>query len=64
MQIEQLAKILPVPTGATSFHTEAGKAVFLIGSTASFEEVEISDGQADQLRAIGALGSFGQQIES
>jgi len=64
MQLEQLAKILPVPAGATSFHTEAGKAVFLIGSTASFEEVEISEAQTDRLRSIGALGSFGQQIES
>lgn len=64
MQLEQLTQILPVPVGATSFHAESGKAVFLIGAKGTFVEQELTAEQAEQLQAVGAMGSFGQPIEA
>lgn len=64
MQLEQLAKIMTIPEGATSFHTERGKAVFLIGAKGTFVEQELTPEQAGKLQSAGAMGSFGQPIEA
>lgn len=64
MQLSQLTQILNVPEGATSFHTEAEKIVFLIGKTGTFFEQDLTPQQAEQLSAFGALGSFGQPIKN
>ena len=62
MTKQQLSKILAIPAGSTSFHTEAGKIVFLLGKTGAFVEQDLTTEQAEQLSACGVLGTFGQPI--
>jgi hypothetical protein len=60
----QLANIgIHVPSGASSFHTTAGKATYLIGSTSEFVERELPAEAAARLRALYKIGgTFGAQI--
>lgn len=58
----QLASIgIHAPSGATSFHTNAGKATYLIGT--EFVERELPVDAANRLMALYKIGgTFGVQI--
>jgi hypothetical protein len=58
----QLASIgIHAPSGATSFHTTAGKATYLIGT--EFVERELPADAANRLMALYKIGgTFGAQI--
>lgn len=57
ISFDQLANIgIYAPSGATSFHTEAGKAVFLLGSTGQFVECALSTDAAERLMTLYKIG--------
>ena len=60
----QLASIgIHAPSGATSFHTTAGKATYLIGTIGKFVERELPVDAANRLMALYKIGgTFGAQI--
>lgn len=53
-----------VPVGATAFHTTYGLGEFLMGASAKFVSIELSETDKEQLKAAGLLGSFGWQIDT
>ena len=64
ISFNELANIgIHAPTGATSFHTEEGKAVYLIDSTGQFVERELKADAAERLMRLYKIGgSFGCEI--
>ena len=60
----QLADIgIHVPRGATSFHLEAGEAVYSMGKTGKFERRAIEPDAAERLARLYKIGgTFGWEI--
>lgn len=63
VKLSKLQEIVYVPQGATSFHTEDNKIVFIIGATGDSVTRPLDDNQLSLLKDLNLLGPFGHAID-